>query len=81
MKTRGIAVIGSGAIADQHLGAIKDIPHARLAGVYSRGAEKARKLGEREGCRWTTDYRELLRDPGVDALVTAAGEDQPRLGG
>jgi UDP-N-acetyl-2-amino-2-deoxyglucuronate dehydrogenase len=75
MKTRCIAVVGSGSIADQHLGAIKEIGHARLAGVYSRTADKARKLGEREGCRWTVDYRELLRDPEVDLvdIVTSSG--------
>jgi UDP-N-acetyl-2-amino-2-deoxyglucuronate dehydrogenase len=75
MKTRAIAVIGSGSIADQHLGAIKEIGHARLAGVYSRSGEKARKIGEREKCRWTADYRELLRDPEVDLvdIVTSSG--------
>lgn len=75
MKTRAIAVIGSGSIADQHLGAIREIGHARIAGVYSRNADKARKAGEREKCRWTTDYRELLRDPAVDLvdIVTSSG--------
>lgn len=75
MKTRGIAVIGSGAIADQHLGAIREIPHAKLVGVYSRGADKAKKVGEREKCKWTTDYKELLRDPDVDLvdIVTSSG--------
>ncbi len=75
MKIRSIAVIGSGSIADQHLGAIKEIGQARLAGVYSRTADKARKIGEREKCRWTTDYRELLRDPAVDIvdIVTSSG--------
>src|SRR6185295_11468047 len=75
MKTRGIAVIGSGAIADQHLGAIRDIPHAKLVGVYSRGADKAKKVGEREKCRWTTDYKDLLKDPAVDIvdIVTSSG--------
>jgi len=75
MKTRSIAVIGSGSIADQHLGAIKEIGHARLAGVYSRSAEKAKKVGEREKCRWTVDYRDLLRDPEVDIvdIVTSSG--------
>ncbi|MBV8881554.1 MAG: Gfo/Idh/MocA family oxidoreductase [Planctomycetaceae bacterium] len=79
MKTRGIAVIGSGSIADQHLGAIRDIPHAKLVGVYSRGAEKAKKIGEREKCRWTTDYQELLRDPSVEIvdIVTSSGSHGP----
>jgi len=75
MKTRGIAVIGSGSIADQHLGALREIPHAKVVGVFSRGAEKARKMGEREKCRWTTDYHELLADPAVEIadIVTSSG--------
>lgn len=75
MNTRGIAVIGSGAIADQHLGALREIPQAALVGVYSRSADKAKKVGEREKCRWTTDYRELLKDPAVDLvdIVTSSG--------
>jgi predicted dehydrogenase len=79
MKPLGIAVIGSGSIADQHLRALKDLPLARLAGVYSRTREKAERVGTREGCRWTTDYRELLRDPQVDVvdIVTSSGSHGP----
>ena len=44
---------------------IREIPHAKLIGVFSRGADKARKMGEREKCRWTTDYKELIQDPAV----------------
>jgi predicted dehydrogenase len=75
MKSRGIAVIGSGSIADQHLGALRDIPQAKLVGVFSRGADKARKMGEREHCRWTTDYKDLLSDPAVELvdIVTSSG--------
>jgi predicted dehydrogenase len=75
MKQRGIAVVGSGSIAEMHLKAIKDIPGARLVGVYSRSAEKARKTGEREGCRWTTDWKALVRDPEVELVdvVTSSG--------
>jgi len=75
MNTRGIAVIGSGSIADQHLGALREIPHAKVVGVFSRGADKARKMGEREKCRWTTDHRELLSDPAVHIahVVTSSG--------
>jgi predicted dehydrogenase len=75
MKSRGVAVLGSGSIADQHVRALKDIPHARLVGVFSRSKEKARKLGEREGCRFTTDPRELLSDPAVELvdIVTSSG--------
>ncbi len=75
MNACGIAVIGSGAIGEMHVAAIQAIPHARLVGVASRSPEKAKKLGERAGCRWTTDWRPLLADPGVDLVdvVTSSG--------
>ncbi len=75
MKSRGVAVVGSGSIAEMHLKAIKDLPQARLVGVYSRTEEKARKTGEREGCRWTTDWRSLVADPEVELVdvVTSSG--------
>lgn len=75
MKPRGVAVVGSGSIAEMHLKAIKDISRARLVGVYSRTEEKARKTGEREACRWTTDYRTLIKDPEVELVdvVTSSG--------
>lgn len=75
MKTRNIALVGTGSIAEQHLSAIKALPQARLAGVYSRSAEKARALGEREVCRWTADWRDLVSDPSVDLvdIVTSSG--------
>lgn len=75
MRPRGIALIGCGAIAQNHLGAIRDIPGARLAGVAARRAEKARETGEREGCPWTADYRELLRRSDVDLvdIATSSG--------
>ena len=34
MKTRSIAVIGSGSIADQHLGAIREIDIVGPYGLY-----------------------------------------------
>jgi predicted dehydrogenase len=71
MRTRAIAVVGSGTIGETHVAAIRSIPHARLAGVSSRTEEKARRLGERGGCRWTTDWRELVRDPGVEVVDVA----------
>jgi len=75
MKRLGVAVIGSGTIAEMHVAAIQAIPHARLAGVYSRTAEKANKLAERGGCRGTTDWRDYLKDREVDVvdIVTSSG--------
>jgi predicted dehydrogenase len=75
MSARGVAVVGSGAIAEQHLAALRELPEVRLVGVSSRTEARARAAGERFGCRWTTDYRALLGDPEVDLVdvVTSSG--------
>jgi predicted dehydrogenase len=75
MKTWGFGIIGCGAISDFHIRAIKDIPNARLAAVASRSATKAQQIGEREGCRWATDYGELLASPDVEivCITTSSG--------
>ena len=52
-----VALVGSGSIADTHLGALLDIPQAKVVGVYSRTEEKARKAAERAKCDSTTDWR------------------------
>ncbi|HYF00072.1 MAG TPA: Gfo/Idh/MocA family oxidoreductase [Planctomycetota bacterium] len=74
MTSHAVALVGSGAIAEQHLGALLDLK-ARVAVVYSRTAEKAKKLAERAGCGWTTDWREAVRHPEVDLVdvVTSSG--------
>lgn len=75
VKTWGFALIGCGAIAEFHLQAIRKIKGARLVAVASRDERKVRAVGEREGCKWTTDYRTLLRDKEVDivCVTTSSG--------
>ena len=70
-----VALVGSGSIADTHLGALLDIPQARVVGVYSRGEEKARKAAERAKCDATTDWRALVKREDVDLvdIVTSSG--------
>jgi predicted dehydrogenase len=75
LKNWGVAVVGCGSIADFHLQAIREIENARLVGVSSRSEQSARRIGEREACEWTTDYREMLQHPEVDivCLTTSSG--------
>lgn len=70
-----VALVGSGSIADTHLGALLDIPQAKVVGVYSRGEEKAKKLAERAGCDSTTDWRALVKREDVELvdIVTSSG--------
>ncbi|WJH36563.1 Gfo/Idh/MocA family oxidoreductase [Paenibacillus sp. CC-CFT747] len=73
MKARGAAVIGCGSVASFHLNAIRSTDRVRLVGIAGRREEAVRPLAEQEGCRWTTDYRELLRDPSVELVCLTTG--------
>lgn len=70
-----VALVGSGSIADQHLGALLEIPQAKVVGVYSRTEEKARAAAAKAGCAATTDWRALVRREDVDLVdvVTSSG--------
>lgn len=81
MKTWKFAVIGCGAISDFHIQAIREIETAELVGVSSRREARAREVGEKEGCSWTTDYHELLANPDVEIVcVTTSSGSHASIG-
>lgn len=63
-----IGLVGCGAISTQHLEAIEALDGARLAGVTSASAERARAVGEGHGVPWSTDLGELLARDDLDAV-------------
>lgn len=73
MKQVKIGVIGCGGIAmKKHLPAYKNNPKATLVAFCDVSAERAEEAKERFGCegaRVYTDYRELLKDEDVDAVL------------
>jgi UDP-N-acetyl-2-amino-2-deoxyglucuronate dehydrogenase len=75
MKTWGIGLIGCGSIADFHIKAIQEMDNARLVIVASRNPDRARAVGERVGCTWTTDYHDVISNPDVEivCLTTDSG--------
>jgi predicted dehydrogenase len=75
-----IAIVGCGAISTQHLEAIAAIDGARLGGVVSASAARARSVGERWGVPWTTDLDELLDRPDIDgvSIMTPSGLHAPQ---
>jgi UDP-N-acetyl-2-amino-2-deoxyglucuronate dehydrogenase len=73
LKTYGFAVIGCGTIAEFHRNAIRNIEQARLVAIADRKEARAREIAEQEGCSWTTDYREVLRNPSVDIVCITTG--------
>lgn len=81
MKTWGIAVIGSGGIADFHIRAVQDLPNARLIGVFSRSEKRAKETGEKYNCDWTTNYEDLLHRTDVDVvIITTSSGSHARIG-
>jgi UDP-N-acetyl-2-amino-2-deoxyglucuronate dehydrogenase len=73
MKTWGIAVIGCGTIADFHLSAVQQLENAKLIAISDRKEAKAKEIGERENCFWTTDYKQILNHPDVDIVCLTTG--------
>ena len=70
--TVSVAVIGAGFIADYHINGLKAAGGAKIAALVDsrseHGHEKARSF---DIPRVETDYRKVLDDPGIDAVVIA----------
>ena len=68
VKHLNFAVIGCGRIAPHHIGAIHQIPQAKLAMVADIVPERAQAFGERYGVPWATDYCDVLEREGIDVV-------------
>lgn len=72
MTSRGIGLIGVGRHGSRyahHL--LHDVPGARLAAVCRRRRAEGERFGAEHGVRFYEDYRELIADPAVQAVVVA----------
>ncbi|WP_343250847.1 Gfo/Idh/MocA family oxidoreductase [Diplocloster hominis] len=68
----GICLIGAGRAGMIHgRNFASRIPHAKMTAVVDFQEEQARRAAQELTCPWFTDYREGLRQPGVDAVVIA----------
>ncbi len=77
MEKLGVGVIGLGWWGEVHARIYSQLPHANLVGVCSRTEARAREIAAKYGAtRWYTDYRDLIRDPEIQAIsvVTPEGE-------
>ena len=74
-KIYGLAIVGTGAIADIHALAIKEIENAKLIGVYNRSAEKGEQFAQKYGCSYYSSLSELLSASEVDivSICTPSG--------
>lgn len=69
MRTFKAALIGTGAIAREHLAALADMPDVEIGGVCDLSAAIARMTAERFGVRrWYTDYRRMIEEVHPDLV-------------
>ena len=72
-----LGFIGSGRIAQAHLKAAQNLPeHVRVAAIAGRGRERAEAAAHAYGIPTVYgDYRQLLKDPAVQAVVITTPND------
>ena len=69
MKAIRTAIFGTGFMGRVHLEAARRVESIEVAAIAGRNAEAARHLGESFSVPTiATDYREILRDPTIDAV-------------
>jgi predicted dehydrogenase len=69
MKPIRTAIFGTGFMGRVHLEGVRRVESVEAAAVVGRTAESARRLGAGFSVPTiATDYREVLRDPGIDAV-------------
>lgn len=68
MKTIRTAIFGTGFMGRVHLEAVRRVEFVEAAAIAGRNEESARKLGASFSVAAMKDYREILRDPTIDAV-------------
>ena len=66
-----VGIIGAGDFAAAHAKTLTRLGDARLVAAARTNAAALEKFCARFGCRAYADYRQLLADPGVDAVLIA----------
>jgi predicted dehydrogenase len=69
MKPIRTAIFGTGFMGRVHLEAVRRLEYVEAAAIAGRNLEAARRLGAGFSIStFATDYRDLLRDPSIDAV-------------
>ena len=71
MKQLGIGVIGLGAIGAKHLSMLKNMREAKIVGVSDINPDLLAKAIAGSEIKGYTDYRELLANPELEAVIVA----------
>ena len=66
---KNLAIIGCGRIAQAYLKIIEKIPSAKLTAVCDASAPVAKSVGEQSKCRAYTDYKRMVDEEELDAVV------------
>ncbi|HPL27914.1 MAG TPA: Gfo/Idh/MocA family oxidoreductase, partial [Anaerolineae bacterium] len=74
MEPTRIGVIGAGLMGAHFLAIARQHPVCLPIGVADVLSDRAQSLADRYGVRSYSDYRNLLDDPDLDAVVIATGE-------
>src|SRR5690554_4932115 len=70
MDKIGVGLIGAGSISELHLDACQNNPEVDLVAVCDLNEDRARAKAQKYGAkRVYTDYRELLQQPNIDAVI------------
>lgn len=68
-KKFNVAIAGCGKVAHLHAKAIRNIPHARLAGVWSRTHQSAVKFAEQYDTMAWHDIPEMVKEGSIDLVI------------
>lgn len=71
-----IGIVGLGIMGELYAKTYKQHPLATVVAVSSRRAERVKEFAERFQARGYTNYRELIEQPDIDAIVIATPDDQ-----
>jgi len=67
-----VGIIGAGIMGTLRLRSFKKLKNVNVIGVVDINAERAKEVAKKFGVKkWFTDYKELLRNPDLDAVSVA----------
>ena len=69
MRRVAVGVIGAGKHGQRYLAHLREVPELAAAAVSRRDATRGRDDAARLGCRFHADWRSLVADPAVEAVV------------
>ncbi len=64
-----IAILGCGKVAHLHAKAVRNLPNAKLAGVWSRSISTAEKFGLEYNVPFYTEIEDLVKKENIDLVI------------